>query len=128
MALKDAMAAKMRRMAEQWLIDECSIWRPERSLDAYGTPSQTLSNVDSAIRCRVITAGDANQSGVDVGAQVLAEDQYQVALPVGTDVQIGDVIQVRTLRYRVVRLISELSQEFFEMVLVERQRGSDDGV
>lgn len=124
--LKNAML-RMRRQAEKYLTDTCVIERPYNTPGRYMTPNTMWVQIGQMVNCRMILPGQSlNTSGVrQTGEQETLTNMYRLALPRGTDIQADDQVTHNGTIYTVVRLATELTDEFFEMAILAVQQGAD---
>lgn len=124
--LGSAMMGRMRAMAAQFLTDSCDIQRNFAGKDRFGAPTVGWSTIASAVACRVIEPESRMSGMVMVTAdQVATVDEYRLILPKAQDIDEGDRVSVGGITYQVVRLMTELTDEFFETVVISVLR--DDG-
>lgn len=125
--LKNAMLARMRLTAEKFLSDVCVIERPYKRTGQYMNPNTMWVQIGLLVKCRMILPGQAlNTSGVrQTGGQETLTDMYRLALPKDTDIQADDQVTHNETIYSVVRLVTELTDEFFTMAVLSVQKGAD---
>jgi hypothetical protein len=117
--LSGAMMNRMRAQAARFLTDSCDIERNFSGKDRFGAVTDGWSLIGSSVVCRVIEPGTTIGSTIIVAAdQVATVDEYRLALPKDTDIDEDDRVTVGAVTYQVVRLMTELTDEFFETVVI----------
>lgn len=125
--LRSSMLTRMRLTAEKFLTDTCVIERPYNTPGRYMTPNTMWVQIGQPVKCRMILPGQAlNTSGIrQAGEQETLTSIFRLALPRGTDIQADDQVTHNGTIYTVVRLATELTDEFFEMAILTVQQGAD---
>lgn len=120
--LSPRLRSVLRRSAYRWLDDTCNIVNDVISIDQYGAQVVTEVSFKSGVPCRVIMAGNpTNTTAGLVGLQITLTNMYRIAVPSGTGIAINHKIQVGGHKYSVIANLTELSDEVFEMAVMERQ-------
>lgn len=86
----------MRRDLARLFSDTCDIVREVPGADAYGGQSQAPQQVGNDIPCEVYPQVQALRPLEVVGSQIEVRMIWNVALPVGTDVQVGDKLTINS--------------------------------
>ena len=114
----DEIAAQ-RETAETGLPDVCQIWRVARVSDNLGgTIDGTVSTVNTVCRLGPIGRGAASEVAERLGLS----DAAQLALPVASDILVGDRLLVRGVTWYIEGLLPVTAWSTVRRVVVSRRQ------
>lgn len=126
MVMHPAVKNRLIKKANAFLIQICSIDRLQAGQGDFMTPTNTWRLVAAGVKCRVISKSRSYANQVIVSAnQEALKDEYHLVVPLETDLKAEDRVTVGGQTYTVVRLETELTDEFFLQAKITRRVGED---
>lgn len=126
--INPTVLAKLRKQAATTLTDTCTIKRKTTTMGEFLSPQAGYQQIATGVQCRVIGVGTLTNSTVGLTAsQESLMESYRLVVPVGTDLQADDMVIINDLAYSVVRLLDNLSDQFFAQALITFKTGVDLG-
>lgn len=114
------VSARIRKQAEQFLTESCSIQTEVITTDAYGAQISVWQTVATSVPCRVVTAGISMQGIQDVAQRETMQETYRIAVPVSIALAPNQRIQVGGRTYHVIMLGVELTDAMFKTCYATR--------
>lgn len=116
------MLAQIRKSAETFLTDTCTIRREVTTPDAYGGVQRVQELVAADVRCRIITVNRQSASSTTITSdRETLRDEYRLSVlrtvPLGTDY----MVTVEGVDYDVVRIETRLTDEVFHHAILHRR-------
>lgn len=122
--LSDRTMAMVRRNVNAMLTDLCSIERESGATDDMGAPLHDWTVVASDVPCRVIRAGQRNNSSTEIiGSQETLVEMYRLICPVGTPFTTDDRVRMAgDAVFHIVALEDRLTDLPFVSAIITRGR------
>ncbi len=116
------MRSVIQRAVERFFNDTADIYVDAISITAQGGQDISEAIYKAGVPFRVIMAGNVANTTVGlVGEQVTLTNIYKGIAPRGTDIAINHKIVTGGHKYSVIANTSELTDDVFESVVMERQ-------
>lgn len=120
--------AKMRRDANQLLPDDATIYRRAMTADSSGSETPDWSTKVGEVKCRLsATSVKSRVRDIVRGGQIEAAEPWVVSLPIGTDLEVTDRLEIVcesrpdvTTTYEVVSSVDPRSFDVNLRVIVKR--------
>ena len=103
---------------EASFTDTCAIGRPTDGVDANGENTVVWTTV-AEVPCR-LTMDRRNAVNADIGQKETNRTYYRLFVPVGTDAQDGDRVQINGEMYEVLRIIVGLTDALYTEIALVR--------
>lgn len=126
--INSTVLTKLRKQAISTLTETCIIKRKITTRDEFLSQVSGYDQIASEVACRMIGVGTLTNSTVGLAAnQESLMESYRLIVPVGTDLQADDIVVIGGLTYTVVRLLDNLTDQFFAQALISFKTGVDFG-
>jgi head-tail adaptor len=113
-------ASSIRKDAERFLTETCTISAEVITTDAYGAQVSTWQTFAQDVPCRVITSGISMQGVNDVGQRETMQETYRIAVPASIALSPNQRITVGGRTYHVVMLAVDLTEAVFRTCYATR--------
>lgn len=114
--------AAMKTQAYRFLTDTCDIHVRQNSTDAYGYQTQDYSAAYTNVMCRLILSGRGATNPAEIGEQERLVEEYRLSLKADQTIDVDDRVVLNGITYEVTGLITALTDKFFQMVEIRRER------
>lgn len=121
--LPSSILSQLRRTANQWLKESCTIERQTEDRGAFGEQIHDFETVATDVPCRVINGGQSNTADSQMfGNQEVMLDQYRIVMPAGTVVDVDYRVTVGGRVYNVTAVTDDRTDATDTQVLAMLER------
>lgn len=114
--------AQIRKTAQQFLTDTCSVYEEETMVDEFGDSSRTLRTVAIDAACRIIKVGQNTTSAASITSnREDIRDEYKLSVLRTTPLSVDYRIKHDDVEYDVVRIETSLTDEVFHHAILQRR-------